>query len=161
MKAMKCTHIHHQDPANRFGTGTSHPRRWATKASRSRSQIADYVKAAKAAIEECGFDGVEVHGEMDIYLSNSSVVISTHADEYGGSPEKRCNIVLELMDALAEAIGEDKLASPSGWHLSDYTTKQEACSERRRGDIYVGSWRRSTTWVTCISSSQDTSKSTA
>ena len=74
-------------------------------------QIADYVSAAKAAIDECGFDGVEVHGGNgylpEQFLSSN---INKRTDEYGGSPEKRTRFVLELMDALAEAIGEDKLA---------------------------------------------------
>jgi 2,4-dienoyl-CoA reductase-like NADH-dependent reductase (Old Yellow Enzyme family) len=76
-----------------------------------KKQIADYVKAAKTAIEECGFDGVEVHGGNgylpEQFLSSN---INTRTDDYGGSPERRCKFVLELMDALAGAIGEDKLA---------------------------------------------------
>ena len=81
-------------------------------------QIADYVAAAKTAVEKCGFDGVEVHGGNgylpEQFLSSN---INKRTDEYGGSPEKRCRFVLELMDALAGAIGEDCLAirlSPFG-----------------------------------------------
>ncbi|RDW89588.1 FMN-linked oxidoreductase-4 [Coleophoma cylindrospora] len=74
-------------------------------------QIGDYVKAAKAAVEECGFDGVEVHGGNgylpEQFLSSN---INTRTDDYGGSPEKRCKFVLELMEALSAAIGDDKLA---------------------------------------------------
>ena len=83
-----------------------------------KKQIADYVRSAKLAIEECGFNGVEVHGGNgylpEQFLSSN---INKRTDEYGGSPEKRCTFLLELMDALAEAIGEDKLAirlSPFG-----------------------------------------------
>jgi 2,4-dienoyl-CoA reductase-like NADH-dependent reductase (Old Yellow Enzyme family) len=76
-----------------------------------KKQIADYVAAAKAAVEECGFDGVEIHGGNgylpEQFLSSN---INKRNDEYGGSPEKRCRFVLELMDALAGAIGEDRLA---------------------------------------------------
>ncbi|KAE9374543.1 FMN-linked oxidoreductase [Stipitochalara longipes BDJ] len=76
-----------------------------------KKQIADYVAAAKAAVEECGFDGVEVHGGNgylpEQFLSSN---INKRTDEYGGSPEKRCKFVLELMDALTDAIGEDRLA---------------------------------------------------
>ncbi|KAL3425683.1 NADH:flavin oxidoreductase NADH oxidase [Phlyctema vagabunda] len=74
-------------------------------------QIGDYVKAAKTAVEECGFDGVELHGGNgylpEQFLSSN---INTRTDEYGGSPEKRCKFVLDLMAALADAVGEDKLA---------------------------------------------------
>jgi 2,4-dienoyl-CoA reductase-like NADH-dependent reductase (Old Yellow Enzyme family) len=81
-------------------------------------QIDDYVSAARAAVEECGFDGVEVHGGNgylpEQFLSSN---INKRTDEYGGSPEKRCTFVLELMEALAKAIGENRLAirlSPFG-----------------------------------------------
>jgi 2,4-dienoyl-CoA reductase-like NADH-dependent reductase (Old Yellow Enzyme family) len=74
-------------------------------------QISDYVSAARAAIEECGFDGVEVHGGNgylpEQFLSSN---INVRTDSYGGSPEKRDQFVLELMDALVQAIGQDKLA---------------------------------------------------
>ncbi|EHL03549.1 putative 12-oxophytodienoate reductase 4 [Glarea lozoyensis 74030] len=62
-------------------------------------QIADYVRAAKAAVEECGFDGVEVHGGNgylpEQFLSSN---INVRTDAYGGSPEKR------------STIGQEKLA---------------------------------------------------
>lgn len=83
-----------------------------------KKQIADYVAAAKAAVEGCGFDGIELHGGNgylpEQFLSSN---INKRTDEYGGSPEKRCKFVLELMEALAKAVGEDKLAirlSPFG-----------------------------------------------
>jgi len=73
--------------------------------------IGEYVKVAKAAIEECGFDGVEVHsgnGYLPEQFLSSNINVRT--DDYGGSPEKRCRFVIELMDALGEAIGDDNLA---------------------------------------------------
>jgi 2,4-dienoyl-CoA reductase-like NADH-dependent reductase (Old Yellow Enzyme family) len=85
-----------------------------------KKQIADYVYTARLAVEECGFDGVEIHGGNgylpEQFLSSN---INKRTDAYGGSPEKRCKFVLELMDALAEAIGENKLAirlSPFGMY---------------------------------------------
>lgn len=83
-----------------------------------KKQITDYVNSARMAVDECGFDGVELHGGNgylpEQFLSSN---INQRTDEYGGSPEKRCRFVLELMDALAGAIGEDRLAlrlSPFG-----------------------------------------------
>lgn len=74
-------------------------------------QIGDYVAAAKAAVEQCGFDGVEVHGGngylVEQFLSSN---INKRTDNYGGSPEKRCKFGLELMGALADAIGQGRLA---------------------------------------------------
>jgi 2,4-dienoyl-CoA reductase-like NADH-dependent reductase (Old Yellow Enzyme family) len=83
-----------------------------------KKQISDYVRSAKLAVEDCGFDGIEVHGGNgylpEQFLSSN---INKRTDDYGGSPEKRCKFVLELIDALAEAVGEDRLAirlSPFG-----------------------------------------------
>ncbi|KAK0100004.1 hypothetical protein ONS95_013178 [Cadophora gregata] len=76
-----------------------------------KTQITDYVVAARAAIEECGFDGVELHGGNgylpEQFLSSN---INVRTDEYGGNPEKRCRFVLEAMDALVQAVGEDRAA---------------------------------------------------
>lgn len=74
-------------------------------------QINDYCSAAKAAVFECGFDGVEVHGGNgylpEQFLSSN---INKRTDAYGGTPEKRCTFVIELMEALAVTIGSERLA---------------------------------------------------
>jgi len=76
-----------------------------------KGQIADYVRAARLAVEECGFDGVELHGGNgylpEQFLSSN---INRRTDEYGGTPEKRCRFVLEVMEALKDAVGQDRLA---------------------------------------------------
>lgn len=97
--------------------GTSEPLKYADFPPTALSiegikrQIDDYAKAAKVAVEECGFDGVELHGGNgylpEQFLSSN---INTRTDDYGGTPEKRCRFVLEVMEALAAAIGEDKVA---------------------------------------------------
>uniref|UniRef100_A0A093X6J0 12-oxophytodienoate reductase 1 n=1 Tax=Talaromyces marneffei PM1 TaxID=1077442 RepID=A0A093X6J0_TALMA len=48
-------------------------------------------------------------------------------DEYGGSPEKRCRFVLELMDEVAKRIGEGSLAI----RLSPFGLFNQARSEQR------------------------------
>jgi 2,4-dienoyl-CoA reductase-like NADH-dependent reductase (Old Yellow Enzyme family) len=67
---------------------------------------------------EAGFDGVEVHGGNgylpEQFLSSN---INQRTDEYGGSPEKRCRFVIELMEGLANSIGAENCAirlSPFG-----------------------------------------------
>lgn len=79
--------------------------------------IQDYCKAAETAMK-IGFDGVELHGGNgylpEQFLSSN---INKRTDEYGGTPEKRCRFVLELMDELANTIGEENLSirlSPFG-----------------------------------------------
>ncbi|PWY69739.1 FMN-linked oxidoreductase [Aspergillus heteromorphus CBS 117.55] len=72
--------------------------------------IQDYCDAAKTAIE-IGFDGVELHGGngylLEQFLSSN---INKRTDDYGGTPEKRCRFVLELVDEVAKTVGEENLA---------------------------------------------------
>lgn len=78
--------------------------------------VQDYKQAAINAIE-AGFDGVELHAAFG-YLPNQFLVESANqrTDEYGGSIENRSRFVLEVMRAMVDAIGENKVAiklSPS------------------------------------------------
>lgn len=72
--------------------------------------IQEYCNAARTAME-IGFDGVELHAGNgylpEQFLSSN---INKRTDAYGGSPAKRCRFVLELMDALAGAVGAENLA---------------------------------------------------
>ncbi|KAK4518503.1 uncharacterized protein ATC70_008721 [Mucor velutinosus] len=79
--------------------------------------INDYTQAARNAIE-AGFDGVELHGAngylIDQFLSSSS---NQRTDVYGGSSENRARFALEVVDAVAQAIGAERTAirlSPGG-----------------------------------------------
>jgi N-ethylmaleimide reductase len=78
---------------------------------------AAFVSAAKNAIA-AGFDGVELHGANG-YLLHQFLAPNSNirTDEYGGTPEKRCKFVLEVLTAVVEAIGANKTAiriSPNG-----------------------------------------------
>ncbi len=68
-----------------------------------------YAQAARNAIA-AGFDGVEIHAANG-YLVNQ--FISAHAnhrqDEYGGSLENRLRFLREIVAAVAEAVGPDRL----------------------------------------------------
>jgi 2,4-dienoyl-CoA reductase-like NADH-dependent reductase (Old Yellow Enzyme family) len=72
--------------------------------------IDDFCEAARVAME-IGFDGIELHGGNgylpEQFLSSNA---NRRTDAYGGSPEKRCTFVIELMDRLAETVGEENLA---------------------------------------------------
>ncbi|KAJ2920730.1 hypothetical protein H1R20_g16366, partial [Candolleomyces eurysporus] len=69
-----------------------------------------YAQAARNAVD-AGFDGVEVHGAngylVDQFLQDVS---NTRTDEYGGSIENRSRFGLRVMDAIANAIGEERTA---------------------------------------------------
>lgn len=68
-----------------------------------------YVKAAKNAVT-AGFDGIEIH-DANGYLLDQFLHASTNkrTDEYGGSIENRARFPLEVVDALVDAIGADKV----------------------------------------------------
>ncbi|ETN41705.1 uncharacterized protein HMPREF1541_03641 [Cyphellophora europaea CBS 101466] len=103
--------------------------------------IADYVNTAKRAVMECGFDGIEVHGGngylVEQFLSTN---INQRTDEYGGTVEGYCRFPLELMVALADAVGGDNVAirlSPFGLFLQSYGEQRieiwsHFCRELRR-----------------------------
>jgi 2,4-dienoyl-CoA reductase-like NADH-dependent reductase (Old Yellow Enzyme family) len=67
-----------------------------------------YKQAAINAIE-AGFDGVEIHSAngylLDQFLQSNS---NQRTDEYGGSAENRSRLVLEVIDAVSSAIGQER-----------------------------------------------------
>ncbi|KAF5096879.1 hypothetical protein D0Z00_002616 [Geotrichum galactomycetum] len=72
--------------------------------------IKDYVQAAKNALA-AGADGVEIHSAngylLDQFLHEN---VNQRTDEYGGSIENRARFTLEVVDAVSEAVGADKVA---------------------------------------------------
>ncbi|CEL54788.1 Festuclavine dehydrogenase subunit FgaOx3 OS=Neosartorya fumigata (strain ATCC MYA-4609 / Af293 / CBS 101355 / FGSC A1100) GN=fgaOx3 PE=3 SV=1 [Rhizoctonia solani AG-1 IB] len=73
--------------------------------------IEQYVQAAKNAVFRAGFDGVELHSAngylLDQFLQDNS---NKRTDRYGGSVENRGRFVLEVVKAVATAVGENKTA---------------------------------------------------
>jgi len=70
--------------------------------------IEDYRKAAINAIA-AGFDGVEIHGAngylLDQFLRDGS---NQRSDAYGGSIENRARLMLEVTEAVRDAVGADR-----------------------------------------------------
>jgi N-ethylmaleimide reductase len=80
------------------------------------STKAEFVTAAKNAIA-AGFDGVELHSANGYLLEQFlSPVSNIRTDNYGGNIENRCRFVLEVVTAVADAIGKDK----TGIRISPY-----------------------------------------
>lgn len=77
----------------------------------------EFMKAAINAIT-AGFDGVELHGANGYLLEQFlSPHTNQRTDDYGGSIENRCRFVLEVVEAVSQAIGKEKTAirlSPYG-----------------------------------------------
>ncbi|AKF85553.1 12-oxophytodienoate reductase [Myxococcus fulvus 124B02] len=85
--------------------------------------VQDYVRAARAAVEVAGFDGVEIHGAngylLDQFLKTGS---NERTDEYGGSIENRARLLLEVTRAVVDAVG----AGRTGIRLSPVTNANDA-----------------------------------
>jgi 2,4-dienoyl-CoA reductase-like NADH-dependent reductase (Old Yellow Enzyme family) len=77
------------------------------------SEVADvvqeFVDAARGAVE-AGHDGVEVHAANG-YLIHQFLAPGSNqrTDEYGGSPENRVRLALEVTRAVVDAIGADRV----------------------------------------------------
>lgn len=71
--------------------------------------IQDYRHAVRYAVA-AGFDGAELHAAYGYlpnqFLSSSS---NTRTDEYGGSIENRCRFVIEVLQAMIDEAGENKI----------------------------------------------------
>ncbi|MCX5197673.1 alkene reductase [Streptomyces sp. NBC_00249] len=74
-----------------------------------RSTVADYAAAARNAVE-AGFEGVEVHAANGFlphqFLSRST---NLRTDAWGGSVEKRIRFTVEVVRAVTEAIGRERV----------------------------------------------------
>ncbi|CAI0396781.1 unnamed protein product [Linum tenue] len=71
--------------------------------------VNDFRIAAKNAME-AGFDGVEIHGAhgylIDQFLKDQ---VNDRTDRYGGSLENRCRFALEIVEAVSNEIGADRV----------------------------------------------------
>ncbi|WP_417366810.1 alkene reductase [Glutamicibacter arilaitensis] len=78
--------------------------------------VEEFVTASRNAIA-AGFDGVELHGANGYLLHEFLAPTSNiRTDNYGGSPENRARFVIEVVTAVANAIGAEKTSlriSPS------------------------------------------------
>lgn len=83
---------------------------------------AEWAAAAKRAVNEAGFDGVEIHGAngylLDQFLHDN---VNKRTDAYGGSVENRTRFVTEVIAAVCEAIGHERV----GIRLSPYNYFQD------------------------------------
>jgi NADPH2 dehydrogenase len=80
-----------------------------------------YASAARNAVLGAGFDGVEIHSAYgylpDQFLQTNS---NERTDLYGGSLENRTRFVLEVTEAVVNAVGANKV----GIRFSPWSTSQ-------------------------------------
>lgn len=86
-----------------------------------KSYIANFATSARNAIA-AGFDGVEIHGAngylVDQFLQEVS---NTRDDGWGGSIEKRARFAIEIVDALVNEVGAERV----GIRLSPWSPYQD------------------------------------
>ncbi|XP_075478710.1 LOW QUALITY PROTEIN: putative 12-oxophytodienoate reductase 11 [Primulina tabacum] len=84
--------------------------------------VNDFRLAAKNAIE-AGFDGVEIHGAngyiIEQFLKDQ---VNDRTDQYGGSMENRAPFALEIVEAIVNEIGSNRV----GMRLSPYSDFMES-----------------------------------
>ena len=91
--------------------------------------VDQYRIGAKNALE-AGFDGVEVHSAngylLDQFLQDNT---NHRTDIYGGSLENRARLLMEVMEAVVDVWGSDRVGvrlSPSGTFSSMYDSNRAA-----------------------------------
>ncbi|MFH8371046.1 alkene reductase [Streptomyces sp. NPDC018031] len=96
-----------------------------------RSTVADFAAAARNAVE-AGFAGVEVHGANG-YLLHQFLADGTNlrTDAYGGSVAGRIRFLVEVVRAVAEEIGPDRV----GVRIAPGVTAN-GMSESDAGSVY-------------------------
>jgi N-ethylmaleimide reductase len=85
------------------------PRPRALESGEIRGIVQQYAKAARNAMT-AGFDGVEVHAAngylIDQFLRDRT---NKRSDQYGGNIENRTRVLAEVMDAVAGAVGRERV----------------------------------------------------
>ena len=71
--------------------------------------LQEFVQGSRNAIE-AGFDGVELHSANGYLLHEFLAPSSNQRDDiYGGSPENRARFVIEVVKAVVEAVGAERV----------------------------------------------------
>ncbi|KAG6378330.1 hypothetical protein JVT61DRAFT_14053 [Boletus reticuloceps] len=120
--------LEQQDPPSPYVSASSVPLTGKSKPPRplTESEIQDYIaayaKAASNAVHGAGFDGVEIHGANgylpDQFLQSLSNI---RTDRWGGDEEGRTRFSREVVDAIVDAVGEDRV----GIRISPWNTIQD------------------------------------
>jgi len=86
-------------------------------------EIVQHFRLAARNAIEAGFDGVEIHGAhgylIDQFMKDQ---VNDRTDKYGGSLENRCRFPLEIVEAISNEIGPDRV----GIRLSPFANYMES-----------------------------------
>ena len=93
--------------------------------------ITAYAKAASNAASGAGFDGVKIHGAngylVDQFLQTTS---NQRTDRWGGDEEGRTRFAREIVDAVVDAVGPERV----GIRISPWSSFQ---GEPLRLDLHL------------------------
>jgi len=110
--------------------------------------VEDFASAAKRA-DAAGFDAIEIHAAHGYLLHQFlSPLTNQRDDDYGGSPENRLRLVLDVFDAVRAAFPQDKPVGirvsatdwiEDGWDLADTIQLAYELESRHCDFIHVSS----------------------
>lgn len=94
------------------------------------AQMVEWFAAAAERVKRAGFDGVEIHAAHTYIIAGFlSPYYNKRDDQYGGSLENRARLLLEVIAAIRERVGQDypvwmrldaqELRTPGGITLED------------------------------------------
>ena len=110
--------------------------------------VGQFRSAARRAID-AGMDGVEIHAANGYLLHEFlSDVVNQRTDEYGGEPRNRARFAAEVIEAVADEIGADRVGlrispgNPAGdMHENDQISAYDALlcriSSRKIGYLHI------------------------
>lgn len=122
IRANAKTYLIREENGQRVGgfVDTSEPR--ALRLDELPDVVQSYRQAARNAVE-AGFDGIEIHAAngylLDQFLRSGS---NQRTDAYGGPIENRARLLMEVMQAVCEEIGGERV----GIRLSPVTPANDA-----------------------------------
>ncbi|GFQ00585.1 putative 12-oxophytodienoate reductase 11 [Phtheirospermum japonicum] len=89
----------------------------------TKEQVEAWKPIVDAVHDKGGFDGVEIHGAFG-YLIEQFLKdqVNDRTDEYGSTLENRCKFALEIVKAICDEIGADRV----GIRLSPFSSYNEA-----------------------------------
>lgn len=98
--------------------------------AQAQETLEDLVTAARRAVE-AGMDGVEIHSANGYLLQQFlSPAANQRTDEYGGSPQNRARYVVDVVRAVANVVGADRV----GLRISPENNIQDV-NETDRDDV--------------------------
>ncbi|XP_060668188.1 12-oxophytodienoate reductase 3-like [Ziziphus jujuba] len=75
------------------------------------SQVVEHFRQSAINAIRAGFDGVEIHGAhgflIDQFLKDG---VNDRVDEYGGSLENRCRLLMKVVEAVVAVIGAERVS---------------------------------------------------